>query len=222
MKSYRSQIILTAVLAAILGLLVFRERFPAYSVMRPTTNTNYGADMSDVRVSCMTTKGPLNIIVKPAWGRFGATRFLELVKDGFYTGLPIFRCMDGFICQFGVRLPQPNAKVYSPIKDDVQQPALRSFRPGYLSFAGLNSNDRTNHIFIALANVESLGSQPWETPFGYVASDSIQRLDQFTKYGEMGPTGPGPDPAKIEAPGGAEYLKKNFPKLDYFLSCSVK
>lgn len=168
-----------------------------------------------IRVKCETTKGPLEIVVKPDWSPRGAERFLKLVDEGFFTQLPLFRCMEGFVCQFGAK---PGAQSYPPIQDDIRRPDLRSFKPGYISFAGFAPNSRARHIFIALAAVPSLGTQPWETPFGYVSEMSTVKKFS-TIYGETVPRGRGPDPQKIEAPDGASYLKE-FPELDYFQSCS--
>ena len=66
-----------------------------------------------------------------------------------------------------------------------------------------------------------LGKMPWETPIGEVVTgtDVVDAL--YTGYGDMPPWGKGPAPGKIEAPGGMEYLKTNFPKLDYFKDCAV-
>lgn len=172
-------------------------------------------------VKCQTTKGVLDIVVMNDWGPRGAARFLQLVDDGFYTGLPFFRCMDQFICQFGAAVPKPNAKAYSPIPDDMQRADLRNFHRGYLSFAGSGPNTRSTHAFISFGDIPSLGANSWETPFGYLAPSSMETLSLLTTvYGEMAPGGQGPDPQKIAAPDGAAYLKKNFPRLDYFVSCA--
>lgn len=177
---------------------------------------------ADVHVNCETTKGPLEITVKPEWSPLGARRFLELVDDGYFTHLPLFRCIEGFVCQFGAALPGPPRKTYAVIADDPPRAALRAFKPGYLSFAGYGPHSRATHIFIALNSVPSLGTQPWETPFGFVSELTFtSTVKQFnTSYGETAPRGHGPEPQKIEAPNGAMYLQENFPQLDYFMNCS--
>jgi peptidyl-prolyl cis-trans isomerase A (cyclophilin A) len=175
-------------------------------------------------VVCKTTKGEVEIVVKPDWSPRGAERFLQLVNDGFFTELPLFRCVGRFLCQFGSAPPRVNAKHYTPLTDDPPRPELRTFKEGYMSFAGSGPNSRATHIFIALADVPSLGTQPWETPFAYVEEKSMRKtVDLFsTTYGDTAPAGHGPEPRLIEAPGGSEYLKREFPQLDWLLSCSVK
>ncbi len=118
---------------------------------------------TSIEVVCETSKGPLEIVVMPAWSPRGAERFLQLVDDGYYSNLPLFRCIDHFVCQFGPKPPRSGAKNYPPLIDDAKKPDLRYFKPGFLSFAGYAPNTRTTHVFIALAAPESLGAQPWSS-----------------------------------------------------------
>ena len=182
-----------------------------------------------IHVECQTTKGVLNFIIRRDWAPLGADRFLNLVDDGYLTDIALFRCMKDFVCQFGAK---PLGKVYPPLADD---PPGRPFQRGYLSFAGAGVGSRSSHLFIALgAGVGAgaragagagaggaLGTQPWETPIGYVTDETISStVSAFnTSYGESAPAGRGPDPLKIQAADGAEYLRRNFPDLDFIQSC---
>lgn len=60
-----------------------------------------GAEEDFPLVHCETTKGPLTIEVHKSWSPLGAERFLELVKDEFFTDIAFFRCVEGFLTQFG-------------------------------------------------------------------------------------------------------------------------
>lgn len=176
-----------------------------------------------VHVMCETTKGEMEVVVEPAWSPLGAARFLQMVDDGFFNNVSLFRCVDNFLCQFGAVPPRPGAKAYPAIADDPKNPSLRNFRRGYMSFAGNGDNSRATHMFITLGeNVESLGTMPWETPFAYVTPESMQAtVSHFnTSYGDIAPWGRGPDPQRIGAMDGAMYLRMNFPALDYITSCS--
>ncbi|MGE0529258.1 MAG: peptidylprolyl isomerase [Bdellovibrionales bacterium] len=211
MISFRKRVaVIAAVAAAVVGLL-------AWAVMDFIERRGGGA-----YVKCETTKGPMEFVVMPSWSRRGAERFLQLVDEGFFNDLPLFRCIEGFVCQFGSKpSPQTGASSYLPIPDDPPVDSLRQFKPGFLSFAGNGPNSRSIHAFIALAAVGSLGTQPWETPIGYVTDESMATVRQFsTVYGETQPGGHGPDPRRIEAAGGREYLKQEFPELDYFIRCT--
>ncbi len=54
------------------------------------------------RVACQTTKGPLQLEIWREWAPRGADRFVELVRDGFFTEIAFFRCVRGFLTQFGI------------------------------------------------------------------------------------------------------------------------
>ena len=54
-------------------------------------------------VCCGTTKGVINIAVHLSWAPRGATRFLEMVKSGFFESqVPLFRALKDFLIQFGL------------------------------------------------------------------------------------------------------------------------
>jgi peptidyl-prolyl cis-trans isomerase A (cyclophilin A) len=95
----------------------------------------HGGDPSDhSMVHCMTTKGPLLIKVNHKWSPLGAKRFMDLVRDGFYSDIALYRCVDKFLVQFGVT-DKPDKKHWSheQIKDDPNlhlgtvSPFLRSY-----------------------------------------------------------------------------------------------
>ncbi|KAH9255800.1 hypothetical protein BASA81_006201 [Batrachochytrium salamandrivorans] len=172
---------------------------------------------------CNTSKGEVEITLVREWSPLGVERFEQLVDDGFFTNIPLSRCIEGFLCQFGYKpsSSQLRAQEYGTILDDVPNPATpREFKRGYLSFAGNGANSRSQHLFVTLGQqVKSLGTMPWETPIGYVSSHSMQSVvSKFeTKYGDQGP-----DPNRVIAAKGNEYLSRHFPDLDYLHSCRRK
>ena len=172
-------------------------------------------------VRCATTKGNVDVVVQPWRAPLGAARFLELVDAGHFSRLPLFRCVSGFICQFGYRpAGDGGATEPSSIPDDPMPRGL-AFKRGDVSFAGGGPNTRSSHLFVTLGkSVKSLGREPWETPIGYVTAETMESTVSrwHTSYGDMPPFGHGPDPGRIIQEGQA-YLDTNFPKLDYFLKC---
>ncbi len=89
-----------------------------------------------------------------------------------------------------------------------------------MSFAGGGPHTRSTQMFIAFEDLDFLGKEPWETPFGRVVegSDTLDKL--FKGYGDIPPFGKGPDQQKIHNRGNA-YLHTSFPLLDYIKNCSV-
>jgi peptidyl-prolyl cis-trans isomerase A (cyclophilin A) len=122
-------------------------------------------DESRPLVVCQTTKGPIKIEVYSEWAPLGAQRFLELVKDNFYTNIALFRCVERFLVQFGIS-EDPTKKHWhrADIPDD---PNLNlGIKKHYVSYAGGGPNTRSTQLFIAFEDLDFLGHEPWETPFG--------------------------------------------------------
>mmetsp|Transcript_8843 Transcript_8843/g.13553 ORF Transcript_8843/g.13553 Transcript_8843/m.13553 type:complete len:275 (-) Transcript_8843:66-890(-) len=185
--------------------------------------------LPDWLVCCQTTKGPLSVAVRQNWAPIGAKRFLQLVDDGhFDVGVPLFRCLRNFICQFGLSSqPERNRRRYRAIPDDSpwlpQGPSNRErdgrvrFPKGYLAYAGAGHNSRSIQLIIALQDSRQLaGGSPWEVPWGELLGNaSFATLDQiYTGYGEKGPS-----QGVLNNKGWTNDLKLKFPLLDHILSC---
>lgn len=124
-----------------------------------------GIDDTRPLVLCKTTKGQIKIEVYPEWAPLGSRRFLDLVKDNFFTDIALFRCVERFLVQFGIS-ENPSKKHWhrDTIMDD---PNLNlGIKKHYVSFAGGGPNTRSTQLFIAFEDLDFLGHEPWETPFG--------------------------------------------------------
>lgn len=172
-------------------------------------------------VNCQTTKGPLTIEVRQEWAPRGAARFVELVKDGFYTDIAFFRSVEGFLTQFGISdKPEMEHWHDATIPDD---PSLhRGIMKNYVSFAGGGANTRSTQIFIAFEELEFLGNEPWEIPFAVVTGEESEHTlaALYKGYGDIPPYGEGPDQAEIHNQGN-KYIRDNFPLTDFVESCEV-
>jgi cyclophilin family peptidyl-prolyl cis-trans isomerase len=182
-------------------------------------------DINGTLVKCHTTaaNGTAFILeIKREWAPLGAERFLQLVESGYFTNVPFFRVVPGFLTQFGIPPASDIRKRWrlaGSIEDDPPQnrPILR----GYLSFAGGGPNTRDSQLFIALADSTWLGKSPWEVPLGRVIEGMDEVVDSlYSGYGEISPFNKeGVVQGKIWADD--EYLRREFPKLDYFTGCVV-
>jgi cyclophilin family peptidyl-prolyl cis-trans isomerase len=106
-------------------------------------------------------------------------------------------------------------------KDIPDDPNLhKGIMKNYLSFAGGGPNTRSTQLFIAFEDLDFLGKEPWETPFGMVTEGQATLDALYKGYGDIPPFGKGPDQQKIHNRGN-QYLRENFPKVDYILSCEV-
>ena len=118
-------------------------------------------------VRCETTKGPLTIEVYSEWSPLGAERFLTLVADEFYTNIALYRCVERFLVQFGIS-DNPIKKHWheDTIADDFNM--HKGIHKNDISFAGGGPNTRSTQLFIAFEDLDFLGKEPWETPFGNI------------------------------------------------------
>lgn len=112
-------------------------------------------------VICETTKGSLTINVYRAWAPVGADRFIDLVKNNFYTDIAFFRCVEGYLTQFGISDKEDMQHWHHlSIPDDINK--NKGFDKNFISFAGGGNDSRTTQLFIAFEYIESLGKEPWE------------------------------------------------------------
>ena len=160
-----------------------------------------------------TSAGPFVITVHRNWAPFGADRFYNLVKHGFYDEARFFRVITNFVLQFGIH---GNPEI-SAIWRDARLPAdkvTESNRRGVAAFAmGASTDTRTTQVFINFRNNSKLDAMGF-APFGEVTS-GMDVVDQiFAGYGDGAPRGRGPDQWRIHTEGNP-YLLKDFPKLDY-------
>jgi len=170
------------------------------------------------QVEFKTTKGNFTIEVQRVWSPNGADRFFNLVKAGFFNDIAFFRVLDGFVAQFGIHGNPEVSAVWrnQNIPDD---PVIESNLKGTISFATAGPNTRTTQFFINYADNTRLDDMGF-SPFGKVVKgmEVVEKL--YSGYGEGAPNGDGPNQGQIQMSGN-QYLKSEFPKLDYIISASI-
>jgi len=188
--------------------------------------------VKEIRVRCeMSDVGEeetLDLIIMPYWSPRGASRFLELVREGYYDGVALSRVVPNFLTQFGISKNVELREKYKDarIGDDVQQPDLH-FKPGFLSYAGSGVNSRTTEVFVVMPGtpqhqLDYFSTNSWETPFGYVDGDvETSVLSRIFAYGDMPPWGEGPSSTRIYEKDGYDYLKEESPSLNYIDECYI-
>lgn len=165
-----------------------------------------------------TSKGDFVIEVHREWAPRGADRFYNLVKYGFFDDVRFFRAIEGFMVQFGIHGdPQVMDKWRDAnIQDD---PVVQSNKRGFITFATSGPDSRSTQVFINFADNSNLDSMGF-APFGKVI-EGMDVVDSLhTGYGEGAPQGRGPDQGRIQYEGN-EYLKRDFPKLDYVKKATI-
>jgi len=183
-----------------------------------------GSEAVTVRLD--TTKGALFIDVVPAWSPLGAQRFLQLVKDGYYDDIAIYRAIQGGLLQFGiVKDTDPRSSRYAKFADD---PLVGiPYAEGVVSFAAAGPGTRKSTVCIMKSDFRTqlgkgaLGSLSTETPFGMVCPDSMEVMHSIACLGDIPQCGgKGPDPGKLETMGN-DYIRRGFPHCDFITGACI-
>ena len=209
-------------LAAVGAIVLFADQTPANraALLTPESPefTRPAPDRCVVRLD--TNKGNVDIEVTRAWAPIGADRFVNLVRHGYYDGNRFFRVAPGRWVQFGINGDPAIAKAWRQrnLQDD---PFKESNVRGTVAFAFAVPNGRTTQIFFNLRDNSATHDKDPFTPFGKVLTglDLIDNLN--AEYLE----GPGGIRAGKQDPffdGGNEWLLKQFPRLDYNKSATIR
>jgi cyclophilin family peptidyl-prolyl cis-trans isomerase len=183
---------------------------------------------ADYRVRLDTTKGPIVIAVHRDWAPHGADRFYELVTAGYYDNAAVFRIRPGTWAQFGIAADPKVAQAWrtKTIPDDPYKG--HSNTRGTIAYAFKDPDGRTTQVFINLkdnSETHDLSLQrPDEAPF-VVFGEVVEGMDVADAwYAEYKDTAGGGIRGGKQDPlfeGGTEYLKKNFPLLDYIKRATI-
>lgn len=177
------------------------------------------------QIEMETTKGSFTVTCHRDWAPNGADRLYWLVENGYYQDIAFFRVLNGFMAQFGIHgAPELNGVYQDPrgkhaIEDDPK--GVQSNTRGRLTFATAGPNTRTSQLFINYGDNSNLDPMGF-TPVCEVDGSGMSVVDKiFNGYGEGAPRGAGPRQDFIVKRGN-DYLRQNFPELDYLKSATIK
>ncbi len=167
------------------------------------------------RVNLDTTKGPIVIEVHRDWAPFGADRFYNLVKNGFYDEARFFRVVPDFMAQFGINGDPAVTGAWEKtvLKDD---PVKQSNKRGFVSYGNTGRPDsRGTQLFINYKDNSFLDAQRF-APFGEVVM-GMEVADKLnSEYGAA----PQNEQGTISTQGN-KFLMSKFPKLDYIRKATI-
>jgi homoserine O-acetyltransferase len=171
------------------------------------------------RAAFETTRGRFVIDVQRAWSPYGADRFYNLVRHGFYDGIRFNRVIAGFIAQWGVSGYPEVTRTWKTraIPDD---PVRQSNVRGTIAFAMTGPDTRTTQVYISLADNSRLDAQGF-SPFGRVV-EGMDVVDQlYSGYGENAGGGVRAGNQGPIEEGGNAWLDREFPLLDHIIRARI-
>jgi peptidyl-prolyl cis-trans isomerase A (cyclophilin A) len=171
------------------------------------------------RVTLDTSKGAVVLEITRGWAPHGADHFYELVQNRYYDGDRFYRVVPRFVVQFGINGDPQISQLWSSLRipDD---PVKQKNRSGTVTFASSGPGARTTQVFVNMRDNLPLDREGF-APIGRVAEgmDVLERL--YGGYGDMPPSGSGPDGVEIERQGNS-YLDNHFPRLDFIKKAAVQ
>lgn len=204
--------------AVVAGCSLFRRTPPGF----PPSDPAVAPDSFDVEM--LTTKGRMLVRVHRAWSPNGADRFYNLVRARFLEDVAFHRTIRNFVAQFGISGDTAVTKAWErrAIPDDTVRTQNER---GTLAFARGGPNTRSTQLFFNLVSnsprldtLNGFGFPPiGRTVEGITVLDSLNWEYSGTRGGRTFP-GPSQDSIRLQ---GNEYLRRNFPRLDYIVSARV-
>lgn len=168
-----------------------------------------------------TTRGIIRLELRRAWAPHGVDRFYNLVRHGYYDNAAIFRVRAGLWAQFGINGDPKIAQLWRTrtILDD---PRVESNVRGTMAFAFKDPNGRTTQVFINLRDNSAGHDREPFVPIAKVVEGMEVADALYSEYGETsggGIRGGKQDPVFA---GGNDFLKRNFPRLDYIKKATIE
>ena len=192
-------------------------RQPVNPLLRPARLTETAP--ADFNVRFETSGGEFVVAVHRDWAPLGVDRFYNLVSNGFYDDVRIYRSIENFMAQFGLN---GDPYVNQAWKDTyiVDDPVRQSNTRGRMTFAKGGLHTRTTELFVNFRDNSNLDGSGF-APFGEVIEgmDAVDAI--YTGYGEGPPRGDGPYAAMAQARGN-EYLDAEFPELTQIIRATIE
>jgi homoserine O-acetyltransferase len=212
--------ILTRGFLSIVTVLSFLCSHSQVSLLNPDDPAFSKPAPDSFKIQLQTTKGEILMEVKRAWSPRGVDRFYNLIINGYYDNLPIFRIRAGYWAQFGIAGEPKVAQAWrnKNIPDD---PRVLSNTRGTVAYAFKDPNARTTQIFINLRDNSSTHDNEPFVPIARVIKGMDVADALYSGYGEKAGGGIRAGKQDSVFAGGNPYWKQNFPLLDYIKKTNI-
>ena len=221
--SHRLLVILTGLIGAVIAAPSAQrpDRSDRSLLLNPDSPEMNRRAPDVARVRLQTTRGVIRLELRRAWAPHGVDRFYNLVRHGYYDNTAVFRVLAGKWAQFGINGDPAIAQAWRKrtIPDD---PRVERNVRGAVSFAFKEPNGRTTQVFINLRDNSATHDREPFVPIGKVIEGMNVADELYSDYGEQaggGIRGGKQDPLFA---GGNDYLKRNFPRLDYITKATIE
>jgi len=161
-----------------------------------------------------TSQGNFDIEAKREWSPEGVDRLYQLIKNGFYTDIAIFRVIPNFVAQFGIHNDSIVNQSWRKYKLNDEEVLEKNFK-GTISFARGGVKTRSTQLYINLKDNNRLDTYKSDGVTGFpVIAKVISGMENVEKFYDGYGSKLGNRQDSIQTYGNA-FIRKNFPKIDY-------
>ena len=165
-----------------------------------------------------TTEGYFTIEAHREWSPSGVDRLYQLIKRGYFTDVPIYRVVPGFVAQFGL-FDSAKITTWNNVKLP-DEPVITGNTTGTLAFARAGKNTRSTQFYINLANNAKLDTSGQKNgiPGFPVLAKVTSGLDVILKFFAY------EDAPRRNLPKGKDailFFKEKYAEMDYIKKAVV-
>jgi homoserine O-acetyltransferase len=172
------------------------------------------------RARVVTTRGEFVMEVHRDWAPFGADRFYDLIRAGYYDDSRFSRVVPGYIAQFGIARDSAINALWASRSFRDDSAAARSNVRGTFAFAMTGPNARTTQIYINLVDNTRNDSQGFAI-MGRIVEGMAVVDSLYSGYGENSGGGMRAGRQGPLLNAGNAYVDREFPKLDRLVRIRV-
>lgn len=162
-----------------------------------------------------TTDGIFDIEARREWSPKGVDRLYQLIKRGYFTNLPIYRVVPGFVAQFGGFDTAVNRQWEAAKIPD--EPVVKSNLKGTMAFARAGKQTRSTQFFINIADNVRLDTSGASTtgvngfPVIAAVSSGMEVVTGFHAYRDE------PRQNLKRGTNAVSFFREKYPEMDYIL-----
>ena len=167
-----------------------------------------------------TTKGNFDIEAKREWSPLAVDRLYQLIKNGFYKDIALYRVVPNFVAQFGIHDNKEVNQFWNRYKID-DEPVVEKNKAMTISFARAGKKSRGTNLFINLKNNRNLDNVNFGGVKGFpVVAKVISGKEIVMKFYDGYGDKLGMKQDSINTYGN-DFIKRKFPETDFILNAYI-
>lgn len=164
-----------------------------------------------------SSKGVFVIESYREWSPHGVDRLYRLISEGYFSDIPAYRVVEGFVAQFGTFEPEERAKWGEAGIPD--ESVLQSNLKGTMAFARLGPQTRSSQLYINLVDNARLDTVNFNEVIGFPVIarviSGMENVERFKAYGNE------PATAADTVDHPPTFFREHYPDMDYIFHARI-